>query len=108
MRKKRGPNRQYFTKSQCELVNGYPMKEEGQDKIEEVVTLSDSEVMFWNRVNRDPFFMYVENSLELVDQNWIEHNRKVLTFQLDSVRNNDEEEIIETNGNDYAYHAVES
>ena len=99
-------NRPFFTKLQCELINGYPLKDGGQDKFDEVMTLADSEVLFWNKVNRDPYFMYVENSLELVDQNWIEHNRKVLTFQLDSVRNNDEEEIIETNGNDYALHAV--
>jgi len=59
--------RQYFTRAQCQLVSGYPLKEDGQDKYEEVMTLSDSEVLFWNRVNRDPFFMYVEDSLELVN-----------------------------------------
>jgi DNA polymerase elongation subunit (family B) len=99
-------DRQYFTKTQCELVNGYPLKEDGQDKFDEVMTLSDSEVLFWNRVNRDPFFMYVENSLELVDQYWVDHNRKVVSLQEKSTISN-EEEIIETNGNDYAYHAVE-
>ena len=99
-------DRQYFTKSQCELVNGFPLKEDGQDKFDEVMTLSDSEVLFWNRVKRDPFFMYVENSLELVDQNWVEHNRKVVSLQANSTISN-EDEIIETNGHDYAYHAVE-
>lgn len=99
-------NRQYFTKLQCELVNGFPMKEEGQDKLDEVMTLSDSEVLFWNRVNRDPYFMYVENSLELADPYWVEHNRKVLNFQAESMKNSNEDEIIETNGNDYALHAV--
>ena len=97
-------DRQYFTKTQCELVNGFPLKEDGQDKFDEVMTLSDSEVMFWNRIKRDPFFMYVENSLELVDKYWVEHNRKVVNFQAQSTVNNEEEEIIETNGNDYAYH----
>jgi hypothetical protein len=71
------------------------------------MTLSDSEVIFWNRVGRDPYFMYVENSLELADQYWVEHNRKVVTLQADSVKSN-EEEIIETNGHDYAFHAIES
>ena len=97
-------DRQYFTRTQCELVNGFPLKEDGQDKFDEVMTLSDSEVMFWNRIKRDPFFMYVENSLDLVDQYWVEHNRKVVNFQAQSTINNEEEEIIETNGNDYAYH----
>jgi len=99
-------DRQYFTKLQCELVNGYPLKESGQDKFDEVMTLSDSEVIFWNRVGRDPFFMYVENSLELVDQYWVDHNRKVVTLQANSTISN-EDEIIENNGHDYAYHAIE-
>ena len=99
-------DRQYFTKLQCELVNGYPLKESGQDKFDEVMTLSDSEVIFWNRVGRDPFFMYVENSLELVDQYWVDHNRKVVKLQANSTISN-EDEIIENNGHDYAYHAIE-
>jgi DNA polymerase I len=100
-------DRQYFTKVQCELVSGFPLKEDGQDKFDEVMTLSDSEVLFWNRVNRDPFFMYVEDSLSLVDQYWVDHNRKVVSLQANSIKSN-EDEIIETNGNDFAYHAVES
>lgn len=100
-------DRQYFTKLQCELVSGYPLKEDGQDKFDEVMTLSDSEVLFWNRVNRDPFFMYVEDSLLLVDQYWVDHNRKVVNLQADSIKSN-EDEIIENNAHDYAYHAVES
>jgi hypothetical protein len=51
--------------------------------------------------------MYVENSLELVDQYWVEHNRKVVTLQADSIKSN-EEEIIENNNHDYAFHAIES
>ena len=100
-------DRQYFTKGQCELVNGFPLKEEGQDKLDEVMTLSDSEVLFWNRVGRDPFFMYVEDSLKLADPYWVDYNRKVLNFQAESIKNVNEDEIIETNGNDYAYHAIE-
>jgi DNA polymerase I len=100
-------DRQYFTKSQCELVSGFPLKEDGQDKFDEVMTLSDGEVLFWNRVQRDPFFMYVDNSLELVDQYWVDHNRKVVTLQAASIKSN-EDEIIETNGIDYAFHAIES
>ena len=71
------------------------------------MTLSDSEVIFWNRVGRDPYFMYVENSLELADQYWVEHNRKVVTLQAESIKSN-EEEIIENNNHDYAFHAIES
>ena len=99
-------DRQYFTKLQCELVNGYPLKEDGQDKFEEVMTLSDGEVVFWNRVGRDPYFMYVEDSLQLVDQYWVDHNRKVLKNQAQSIKSN-EDEIILTNTNDFALHAIE-
>ena len=100
-------DRQYFTKLQCELGNGHPLKEDGQDKFEEVMTLSDGEVIFWNRVGRDPYFMYVEDSLKLVDQYWVDHNRKVLANQAESVKSN-EDEIIITNSNDLALHAIES
>lgn len=98
-------DRQYFTKVQCELDRGHPLKEDGQDNFDEVMTLSDSEVIFWNRVGRDPFFMYVDDSLKLVDQKWVDHNRKVVALQEQSVKNT-EEDILETNGNDYAYHTL--
>lgn len=98
--------RQFFTTLQCELDNGHPLKPTGQDNLDEVMTLSDSEVLFWNRVNRDPFYMYPEGTLELVDQYWVDHNRKVVKLQAESVKNNEDEEIIETDGNDYAYHAT--
>jgi DNA polymerase elongation subunit (family B) len=100
-------DRQYFTKAQCELVNGYPLKEEGQDKLEEVMTLSDSEVIFWNRVQRDPYFMYMEDSLSLADPYWVDKNRKVVSMQEVSIVSN-EEEIIDNNNHDYALHAIES
>ena len=81
------------------------MKEGGQDTLDDVLTLSDSEVLFWNKVGVDPFYMYVEDSIKYVDQEWVDYNRKVLHFQAEPIHNNDDEEIIETDGNDYAYHA---
>jgi DNA polymerase elongation subunit (family B) len=99
-------DRQYFTKLQCELVNGFPLKETGQDKFDEVMTLSDSEVVFWNKVGRDPFFMYVEDSLELADPYWVDHNRKVLLLQAESTVSN-EDEIIGNTDTDAVLHAVE-
>ena len=74
-------DRQYFTALQCKLDSGHPLKTEGQDKLDEVMTLSDGEVLYWNRVNRDPFFMYVDDTLSLVDQYWVDYNRKVVKFQ---------------------------
>ena len=99
--------RQYFTKTQCELVNGFPLKETGQDKFDEVMTLSDSEVVFWNKVGRDPFFMYVENSLELADPYWVNHNREVVASQIGSTVSN-EDEIIGNDNGDLILHVTES
>ena len=99
-------NEPQFLTKQCELVSGYPLKEGGQDSLDEVMTLSDGEVIFWNRIKKDPFFMYVEDSLKHVDQKWVEYNRKVVEFQAESVKDIDDDEIIENNANDYAYHAA--
>lgn len=84
-------DRQFFTKFQCEMVNGYPLKESGQDKFDEVMTLSESEVAFWNRVRRDPYFMYVEDSLKLADPFWVDHNRRVINYEEVSTISNEDE-----------------
>jgi len=97
--------RPYFTKLQCELDSGHPIKEDGQDNYDDVMTLSEGEVEFWNRVQRDPFYMYPPGTLELVDQKWVEHNRKVLSLKEKSSIDN-EDEIIENDNNDYAFHVT--
>jgi len=99
-------NRQFFTTLQCELDNGHPLKPGGQDSFDEVMTLSDMEVVFWNRIGRDPYFMYVEDSISLVDQHWVEHNRKVVKAEAESSKNNEEDEIINNDGRDFAHHAT--
>jgi hypothetical protein len=48
------------------------------------------------------------DTLKLADPYWVEHNRKVVAFQAESIKNVNEDEIIETNGHDYAFHAIES
>jgi hypothetical protein len=100
-------DRVYFTKKQCELISGYPLKEGGQDSLDEVMTLSDSEVIFWNKMAKDPFFMYVEDSIDKVDKDWVEYNRKVVSFQEKSVKDavDEDGDLIDNNGHDYAYHA---
>ena len=82
------------------------MKEGGQDNFDEVMTLSETEVMFWKKMNIDPFFMYVEDSIKYVDQSWVEHNRKVLEDLKISVKNNEDEEIGHDDSADYIIHAV--
>ena len=98
--------RGYFTKIQCELDKGHPLEEKGQDKFEEVMTLSDSEVEFWNKVGKDPYFMYVENSLEEVDQYWVDYNRKVLNLMAEATKDNPEEDLIDATGEDYIFDLI--
>jgi hypothetical protein len=52
--------------------------------------------------------MYVEDSIEKVDQYWVDYNRKVVKFQANSVKDivDQEDEFIQRNGHDYAYHAA--
>jgi len=71
-------DRPIFTKTQTELVRGYPMKEAHQDTLEEVLTLSDMELTFWKSVGIDPYYMYIENTLDLVDTQWVSKNRKMM------------------------------
>ena len=100
-------NNKQFIDRYDDLNQGYIKHKQTQYKHYKEPNLPYSEELFWNRVGRDPYFMYVENSLELADPFWVDHNRKVISFQEQSTKSN-EEEIIETNGNDYALHAIES
>ena len=47
-------DRQFFTNKQCELINGLARKEGDQDDLNEVLSLSVEEDVFWNKMNRDP------------------------------------------------------
>ena len=49
--------------------------------------------------------MYLEDSIKHIDQKWVDYNMRVLNFKEEPTQNNEDEEIIETDGNDYAYHA---
>jgi hypothetical protein len=51
-------DRPFFTKDQCELINGQPFDESDQDKLEDVMEISDEEMLFWNRSGINPYHMY--------------------------------------------------
>ena len=44
---KKPEDRQYFTRKQCELINGIGRSEGDQDSLEEVLDLSNEEKIFW-------------------------------------------------------------
>lgn len=80
-------DRPFFTKSQTELVRGYPRREGDQDTLEEVLTLSDTEVTFWNNVNIDPYYMYVEGTMDLVDEDYVKKNKLIMDgFEVTNVK----------------------
>jgi len=68
-----------FTKSQTELGRGFPMKETDQDNLDEVLTLSDMEIKFWQTVGIDPYYMYIDDTINLVDDNRVSHNRELMS-----------------------------
>jgi len=71
-------DRPFFTKTQTELVRGYPRKEGDQDTLDEVLTLSDTEIVFWNAVGIDPYYMYVDDTIKLVDDEYVEKNKGIM------------------------------
>ena len=51
-------DRGFFTTDQCELINGIPFRPEDQDTIEDLLTVTDQELEFWNKVGIDPNYIY--------------------------------------------------
>ena len=60
-------DREFYTKEQCELINGLPLGTGDQDSLEEVLTISDMEVKYWEKRGLDPNYMY-----DLASEGWEE------------------------------------
>lgn len=86
--------RGYFTQHQCELVSGFPLDEKGQDSLDEILTLSESEISFWNSMNKDPYLMYLEDSINHIDSTWVDSNREILNKTLDNIEKHDDDDEI--------------
>jgi DNA polymerase elongation subunit (family B) len=56
-----------FTTAQCELINGYPLGEGDQDSLEEVMTPSDNELLYWKKRGLSPDYIY-----DLAEEGWEE------------------------------------
>jgi hypothetical protein len=53
------PNKRgLFTKDQCKLINGVPFEEGDQDSIEDLLTITDQEMKFWESINGNPNHIY--------------------------------------------------
>ena len=56
--KKIPDDREYFTKTQCNLINGIGRKEGDQDSLEEILELSNEEQIYWKKMNTsENYFM---------------------------------------------------
>ena len=75
-------DRPIFTKSQTELTRGYPNKEKDQDTLEELLTLSEMELNFWKKVGIDPYYMYIDDTINLVDADVVKNNRRLMEMEI--------------------------
>jgi len=71
-------DRPFFTKKQTELVRGFPRRDGDQDTLEEVLTLSDSEIAFWRHVGIDPYYMYIDDTISMVKDEYVNKNKTLL------------------------------
>jgi hypothetical protein len=71
------------------------MKEAHQDTLEEVLSLSDMELTFWKNVGIDPYYMYIDDTLNLVDVEWVEKNRVMMEEYVKQNKKIDQEEFYE-------------
>ena len=77
-----------FTKGECGLISGIPFKEADQDSYEELMTMEDKEIKFWDKVNKLPNYMSVEeweairkdyhNRLAIAKAEGIQHEKNTL------------------------------
>lgn len=54
-----------FTNSQCELINGHPLSEGDQDSVEDLLTLSEAEIKYWEKRSLSPDYIY-----DLAEEGW--------------------------------------
>jgi hypothetical protein len=60
-------DRNFYTTEQCKLISGKPFSPEDQDSVEDLLTVGDDEMSFWNRVGMDPNYIY-----DLAEEGWEE------------------------------------
>jgi hypothetical protein len=60
-------DRGLFTKEQCKLINGVPFESGDQDSIEDLLTITDQEMVYWDKRGVNPEYIY-----ELAEEGWEE------------------------------------
>ena len=59
-------HRQYFTRKQLELTSGQPFNETDQDTLEDLLRITEEEVLFWETIGVSPNYMFEE--YDIVDE----------------------------------------
>jgi len=57
-------DRKYFTRQELELTSGKPYNETDQDKLEDLLAITDKELEFWKRIDVSPTFMFEEYGID--------------------------------------------
>ena len=57
-------DRKYFTRQDLELTSGKPYKDTDQDKLEDLLIITEEELEFWNRIDVSPTFMFEEYGID--------------------------------------------
>ena len=57
-------DRKYYTKQELELTSGQPFKDSDQDKLDELLTITDEELEFWNSIDVSPTYMFEDYGIE--------------------------------------------
>jgi len=60
-------DRGVFTKEQCKLINGVPFEPADQDSIEDLLTITEQEKVYWDKRGINPEYIY-----ELAEEGWEE------------------------------------
>jgi hypothetical protein len=49
------------------------------------------ELSFWKKVGIDPYYMYIDDTINIVDQSIVEHNRELMDKEIKSVKVEEDE-----------------
>jgi hypothetical protein len=57
-------DRKYYTRQELELTSGQPFKDGDQDKLDELLTITDEELEFWNKIGVSPTYMFEDYGID--------------------------------------------
>ena len=78
--------KQFFTKTELELVSGIPSKLGDQDSLEELMTPSDEELKFWENQSVLPNYMIKDRFSESIKS--LDSKNKQLVYKTSNIREN--------------------